>query len=178
MSRRRCWKGSRRTCRAAARTWLRGSGGGSWPPSGGLLLSLTVGGREAGEVLAQALETAGKGIDVLVRPGLQHARERGHHPAVRLAQHLPAGARDRDELGAAVAVVLAALDEALGGQRGDLAAGDRQVDAEVPGDLADAQRAVHLEDGERGEALGAELGQRVAADVPLHHAEAVELADE
>jgi hypothetical protein len=37
---------------------------------------------------------------------------------------------------------------------------------------------VHLEHGERVEALGPELGQRVAADVALDHAEPVELANE
>src|SRR3954452_9614576 len=81
-SRRRCWKESRRTCRASGPTWLRGSGGVSWPALGGLLLGLAVSGGKAREVIAQALEAAGECIDVVVRPVLQHARERGHHPAV------------------------------------------------------------------------------------------------
>ena len=81
-------------------------------------------------------------------------------------------------VGAAVVRIGLALDVAGEHERGDLAAGDRQVDAEPLGDVADPHRAVALDDGEGGEALRAELGERVARDLALHHPEAVEGVDE
>lgn len=88
------------------------------------------------------------------------------------------GRGDLDELGAAVVRVGAALDVAVGRQGGELPAGDGEVDAQILGDVADAQRPPDGDDGERGEPLPSELHERVAADVAQHAAQAVQLADQ
>ena len=105
-------------------------------------------------------------------------RERLDHAAVRLAQHARPGLGDADAARAAVVLVGLAADVARALERGDLAAGDGDVDAQALGDVADPQRAVLGDHGERREALRAELGERVAGDLPVHQAQLVQGADE
>ena len=80
--------------------------------------------------------------------------------------------------GAPVVGIGLAVHVARERERGDLAAGDRQVDAQLLGDLAHARGAVAVDHGEGGEPLRAELGERVARDRALDEAEAVERDDE
>ena len=94
-------------------------------------------------------------------------------------QHARPASVGRSARGAAVVGVGLALDVAGEHERGDLAAGDRQVDARAARRRRSPGRArARWIDGERGEALRAELGERVARDRALHQAEAVEGDDE
>ena len=152
----------------------------SWPASGGLLLGLAVSGGEAREVIAQALEAAGECVDVVVatsRRGRARRRATIRRCDSRSTRRPAVGGRD--QLGAPVAVVLAALDVARSEASDAIwrLATDRSTPSRWATSLT-RSGAVQLDRRERREPLGAELGERVALDVAADHAEPVELADE
>jgi hypothetical protein len=97
---------------------------------------------------------------------------------VRVPQDLRAQLGRAQPRGAPVVGIGLALDVAREHERGHLPAGHRQVDAQLIGDLADAHMPLALDHGEGGEALRAELRERVARDRPLNQTQAVERDDE
>src|SRR4051812_17206058 len=97
------------------------------------------------------------------------------HPAVRLAEDLAARVGRGDELGPAGVRIRAAPGVPRARQRGELPAGDGQVDAEGASDLTAPHGAVDVDDRQGRDPLRAGLGQRVAAELAADLAEPVEL---
>ncbi len=97
---------------------------------------------------------------------------------MRVGEHAPAELGRAQPCGAPVVGIGLAVHVARERERGHLAAGHRQVDAQLLGHLAHARVAFAVDHGEGGEALRAELRERVARDRALDEAEAVERDDE